>query len=246
MKSFHWRFLFSAGLLTLLFGSGTTALHAQMRPRPPMMMGPQTQSHSFMTPFNMGMGIMGMGIRSGQNMLTTPFPAFGGMINGAGYGGGGYGGAMGGGYGGGGYGGGGYGNQRSGDDYGNSMQSYQDYYGSSGSRSATKEPVRNDLLSAMGVPNQDGKLSWPLGLQALLPDLEVSALRDQLDGLVQIAAKDGANGQANPQLVQQGKQAVKRLRFLLRTNGKDKFYASTYRDAARFLDNLDNGLGLLQ
>src|SRR5437899_6053689 len=103
------RWIVAAGISTVMFLAGSTALHAQgMRPMPP-------RNGVGMTPFNMGFRSPGMGF--GGNMLVSPFPGFGNMMNGRtyfpgansygvmGYSGGGYGGSGNGGYGGGGSGG---------------------------------------------------------------------------------------------------------------------------------------------
>jgi hypothetical protein len=102
------------------------------------------------------------------------------------------------------------------------------------------------VLKALGMPVEQGQLAWPIGLQALRPDGEVKSLRDQIDGLLQLAAFDRMNGRDEGPAVDQTKKAVARLRVLLRTNGKDRFYATTYQDAARFLDQLERGLKVLR
>jgi hypothetical protein len=38
---------------------------------------------------------------------------------------------------------------------------------------------------------------------------------------------------------------VAQLRFLLQTNGKERLFAATYKDSARFLDQLESGLKML-
>jgi hypothetical protein len=243
----HRRFV-AAGISMLVFMGGSTALRAQG-----MRMTMPAQNRVRMAPSNMGFQAPGRGLRN--NMLFSPSPAFGSMLNGRTYSSGasGYGGM---GYGAGGSGGsGGYGNGSSGYDSGSasSMPSYQydnqssGYAGSSGyDNHNLRDSGSTAVFKAMGLPVEQGQLAWPIGLQALRPDEEVKTLRDQIDGSIQVAAFDRMNGRGDERLVEQTKKAVARLRLLLRTNGKDRFFASTYRDSARFLDQLESGLKVLQ
>jgi hypothetical protein len=240
----HRRFV-AAGISMLVFIGGSTALRAQG-----MRMIMPAQNRAGMAPSNMGFQAPGRGARN--NMLFSTSPAFGGMLNGRTYSAGasGYGGM---GYGAGGSGG--SGNSRPGYTSGsdNSGPSYQydnqssGYAGSSGyDQQNSKDLGSSVVFKAMGLPVEQGQLAWPIGLQALRPDGEVKTLRDQIDGSIQVAAFDRRNGRGDGQLVEQTKKAVARLRLLLRTNGKDRFFASTYSDSVRFLDQLENGLQVLQ
>ncbi len=231
MRRFVYRWLLTLAVLTLIFNGGITKLRAQGR-MGPQMRGGMMQPRNFMgNGFQMEM----QGMRLGSGMITNPYQSYGGMMNGRGMGNGGSG-------------TGGSGNGGSGD-YGsnNGAAGSQDYsLASAYSTGGAQECTHNILLDAMGLPNKNDKLTWPLGLQALLPDLEVSALRNRIDAVVQVLATQDLNDHLTGRLVDGGKQSVSRLRLLLRTNGADKFDTSVYKEAAQFLNQLEDGLDLLR
>ncbi len=249
MANFIRRFATGSAVLGISLAGGLAELHAQMQMRPHMS-GPQMQQ-----PFNnsafMGRQMIFSPFSAfGGNMMNS-FPGYGGMMYRPGYGSGGYGAGYGGmGYGGmsGGYGGMGYGDYGNNSGY-NSMQSYPEEsaatYGSSAASRSSTESRPNAVLSAMGLRNQDGKLTWPLGIEALRPVTEVKPLQEQIDGVIQIVA-NGRASESNPGLVDQAKKSCTHLRSLLRSHGRDHFDASTYREAMHFLDQLDDGLKLMQ
>src|SRR5439155_23989265 len=63
------------------------------------------------------------------------------------------------------------------------------------------------MLTAIGVPNDQGQVSWPLGFR-ILRDKESTEVKKQLEGLVQIAAIQGVNGQSNPRLLKEGSRVA--------------------------------------
>ncbi len=240
MGNITQRRFFAAGISTLVFIGGSGALRAQG-----MRMTMSRQNTVRMAPSNMGFQAPGRG--SGNNMTFSPSWGLGSTLNGrtnsssaAGYGGTGYGAGS---YGGaGGNGGDGYNSGSA-----NSTPSYQYDNQSSGyDNQNSKDSGSSAVFKAMGLPVEQGQLAWPIGLQALRPDDEVKSLRDQIDGSIQVAALDRMSGRGAGQFLDQTKKAVARLRMLLRTNGKERFYASTYEDSARFLDQLESGLKVLQ
>jgi hypothetical protein len=251
------RWFVAASISTLVFLGGSTALRAQgMRMTRPATVGR-------MMPSTMGIQTApGRGM--GNSMLFSPSGGFGGMGNSMLFNSsGGFGSALNGrtnssgasGYGGGmGYGGGGSGGSSGyGSGSNSSMPSYQyddqsaGYAGSSGyDNQNSKDSGSSAMFKAMGLPVEQGQLAWPIGLQALRPDEEVKTLRDQINGSIQVAAFDRMNKREDGRLVEQTQKAVARLRVLLRTNGKDRFFASTYKDSAQFLDQLEGGLKMLQ
>ena len=244
MGNFIHRWFVALGIFTLVFTAGNAHLHAQgMR-----MMPSQNQVRA--APSNMGSQLPGMGF--GNNTLSGSYSGFGSMMNGRNYSSGANGnGSMG--YGGGGYGGSGNASYGSNSGSYTSIPSYQYENPSLGiggssrySNRISNDPDSSVVFKAMGLPVERGQLAWPIGLQALRPDEEVKTLRVQIDGLLQLAASDRMNGREDGRPVDLTKKALARLRFLLRTNGKDRFFPSTYRDSARFLDQVESGLKVLQ
>jgi hypothetical protein len=109
-----------------------------------------------------------------------------------------------------------------------------------GDRQQGAEKVNN--LDALGLPNQNGRLSWPLALRILPPDEETLTLRNQIDALVEEAAAQAVKGKVTPRIRAEATRAVGRLHELLH-NEKSAFTSSfTYDEADRFLDQLANGL----
>jgi hypothetical protein len=147
---------------------------------------------------------------------------------------------------------GGYGSDsaRSSDEFssvsGNPYQAEQAMAGDTLSSLQTARIVSSNVLDAMGLPNAGGRLAWPLGLRILPPDEKTVLLRNQIDALLGIAARQAVQGPVNPKLLQEAGKAVKELHGLLREK-KLVFEASfTYNEADRFLDKLAHGLKLLQ
>src|SRR5437588_55720 len=72
------------------------------------------------------------------------------------------------------------------------------------------------LLSALGVPNFTGRISWPLGLQVLVPQDKTNELLDRIETLLQVAATQEVQGQVNTNLLQEANTAVDELHGMLR------------------------------
>ena len=79
----------------------------------------------------------------------------------------------------------------------------------------------------------------------LPPALETKTLRDQLDELLPTLAAQATLGQPTPALVQQGVDAVRQFRKLLRPR-EGTIAEVTYTDAMRFLDRVERALTTLQ
>jgi hypothetical protein len=102
------------------------------------------------------------------------------------------------------------------------------------------------VLDALGVPNEDGKLSWPLGLRILPPQAESRPLRQQIDALLGLAASQALSGQANPRIVASAGRAVDQLHQLLRSKRELIPSAHSYEEADSFLKKLAKGMKVLQ
>lgn len=100
------------------------------------------------------------------------------------------------------------------------------------------------MMTAIGMPNQDGRLSWPLGLR-ILKDPKGKELEEQLDGLAQVAAIQAVQGQANARLVSEGRRLVDQIRSRLRKEEGDMPLA-LYQESDRFLKKLQESFQALQ
>src|SRR5207245_762104 len=110
---------------------------------------------------------------------------------------------------------------------------------------ATKKAETTNALAALGVPTKGGQVDWPLGLRILPPSEKAGELRQQLDGLLQLAASHG-DSQVNPHLVEASRVAVEELHELLRSKKSAYLAQHTYNEADRFLEKLADALKLLQ
>jgi hypothetical protein len=101
------------------------------------------------------------------------------------------------------------------------------------------------LLTGLGVPNSEGRIVWPKGLDALRPDSESRALRQQVSVDFRIVVSQLLAGTENATFVNQGNVALARLDVLLRENEKSVAPA-VYSEAKQFLGKLRQALQVLQ
>jgi len=103
------------------------------------------------------------------------------------------------------------------------------------------------LLAAGGVPTEEGRPAWPLGLR-VLPGQEAQALRGQIESLLQAAATQSARGQTNTAVVDELSQATDHLRKLLLRHREERggMAQHTYEEAERFLGKLAGAQKLLR
>jgi hypothetical protein len=90
-----------------------------------------------------------------------------------------------------------------------------------------------------GLPAENGRVQWPLGLR-LLPDDQTKALREQLELALYVVATQAAEGRANRVFSEFGLEAVSDLRELLKPR-EGTMPAFTYTEAMRFLDRAERG-----
>jgi hypothetical protein len=247
----RWKIV-AAGLVTaavLVLAAAAAPPRPQPQPaRPPAMSsmpaaGPRPQQPA-PAQLNMGMGPnmgqfsfgRGMGMPSHGGMPA--YPGFGMMMSGSQ----GYGGSMSGnssrssGYGGGGGGqGAGYGGNQTGGSAG--VQT--------GDTGENRELSRT--LTACGVPNEGGRLLWPVGLRVLrIPDME--ELRRQIEAHLQEEAEQARVGPASEQLDQELGRAIRSLRNLMRRDEEERFSLplTAYEDGERFLNKLESAAKLFR
>jgi len=111
----------------------------------------------------------------------------------------------------------------------------------------SKEINFSSLLTASGVPNENGQLRWPLGLR-ILATQGTDALREQVDVLFHEAASQAARGPVNAHLIQELHQTVNRLRRLLRKDKTERLGMplAVYNESERFLNQLEHGAQVLK
>src|SRR5689334_17143166 len=102
-------------------------------------------------------------------------------------------------------------------------------------------------LTASGVPNEDGRLLWPVGLRAL-PSREAEELRRQIDALMQEQAEQARAGPVNANVDEELARATRALRKVLRRDEDERFSLplTAYEDAEEFLAKLQHAEKLLR
>jgi len=111
-------------------------------------------------------------------------------------------------------------------------------------REPTKDPA-GKLLSALGVPNDDGKLTWPLGLRVLLPQSKCEEYQDRIETLLQTAAEQQQNGRVNANLLDEAAGAVEGLQGMLKTR-QSNMMPETYGAAEQYLGKLRHAIKMLR
>jgi len=115
-------------------------------------------------------------------------------------------------------------------------------YGGMGSgQPQTGERPRIEPATLFGLPAENGHLQWPLGLRILAPANETKALRGQLEVVLSFVAMQAAEGQVNSAFIDEGLEAVREFRQLLRPC-EGTMADVTYTDAMRFLNRAQRGL----
>jgi hypothetical protein len=102
------------------------------------------------------------------------------------------------------------------------------------------------ILTASGVPNDGGRLQWPLGLR-LLGSPDSDRLRRKAEALFQVAAIQGQSGQINPRFTQEIVQTVEELRRQFQVvNDRITLARTTSEEAELFLNRLKTGSQVLE
>jgi hypothetical protein len=120
-------------------------------------------------------------------------------------------------------------------------------YGGAGPQASPEAERLSRVLTAAGVPNDGGRLEWPVGLR-VVGGPAGDELRQQIADLLQQGAGQTQAGSAKPQTAQELARSVQALRKLLLRDRDERFSLAltTYQEAERFLDRLDRAGKLLE
>ena len=125
----------------------------------------------------------------------------------------------------------------------------QGYGGDSGAGSETSAEAKglSRVLTAAGVPNDGGRLQWPVGLR-VVGGPAGDELRRQIDSLLQYGAGQTQAGPVSANLTQELARSVETLRELLRRDREERFSLAltAYDEAERFLVKLDHARKMLE
>lgn len=107
---------------------------------------------------------------------------------------------------------------------------------------ATEEgdPRLARLLRAVGLPNDQGEIRWPLALRVAPPGPKSQELRQQIEAFVQASALQEVRPPLSHALAEEASRAVDALRRLMRTERAERgtLREEAYQEAERFLDQL--------
>jgi hypothetical protein len=95
------------------------------------------------------------------------------------------------------------------------------------------------VLTAYGIPNKGGKLTWPLAFRLMLTD-EGPQLREPLEASLRLAAAAAMQGQSAAPALEAAHKAVGRLRRWLWDHVG--MPSGTYSEGERFLQQVDQAL----
>jgi hypothetical protein len=103
------------------------------------------------------------------------------------------------------------------------------------------------LLTASGVPNDNGHLRWPLGLRILAAP-ESRELRERIDALFEEAASEAGAGPVAASLIQETDGAIGKFRRLLLKDKTERLGMplSVYAESERFLDRIQHAEQVLK
>src|SRR5439155_26258163 len=105
----------------------------------------------------------------------------------------------------------------------------------SGQQPGTGQTGRLAPATLFGLPAENGRVQWPLGLRILPPANETKVLREQLEVVLYFVATQAAEGKVNRVFIDSGLQAVRELRQLLRAR-EVTLAAFTYTESMLFLE----------
>jgi plastocyanin len=109
-----------------------------------------------------------------------------------------------------------------------------------------QEKSLGQMLTASGVPNDGGRLRWPVALR-VLGGTAADELRGQVDALFREAAEQTQAGSVNSHVAQELGRSVDALRAVLRRDRQERFSLAltSYEEAEGFLAKLDHAQKLL-
>jgi hypothetical protein len=125
----------------------------------------------------------------------------------------------------------------------------QGYGGETGGRAEMSAEAKrlSQALAASGLPNEGGRLQWPVGLRAV-GGPAADELREQIEALLKQEAGQAQSGPVNPQVAKDLARAVDALRKLLLRDRDERFSLTptSYEDAERFLAKLGRAQKVLE
>jgi plastocyanin len=146
------------------------------------------------------------------------------------------------------YGQGSYGQGSYGQDFGGGYgQVYSQPSHQAESKSSAEDRSLGRVLTASGVPNDDGRIRWPMGL-SILAGTRPDELREQIGALFYLAAAETATGAVNKNVTKQLTKRIEEFRRLLLKDRNERFLMSsrTYDEAERFLEKLSDAKEVLE
>jgi hypothetical protein len=97
----------------------------------------------------------------------------------------------------------------------------------------------------VGLLKNEGKLNWPLALRTMKPQKDVEYLRQEIDSELPQSINEAVNGKVDAKRLETLTKDVDKIQELLTNNVRD-LPPGQYMEARRFLNNLEDGLQVLQ
>jgi hypothetical protein len=97
----------------------------------------------------------------------------------------------------------------------------------------------------LGLLKDEGKLTWPRGIDALAPAEEIAEAKKTIDARAKEAYRQATTGRVDPELLKDMEKLSKQINDRLSASVGSMGF-SEYSDAKRFLKNLDDAIAVMQ
>jgi hypothetical protein len=96
------------------------------------------------------------------------------------------------------------------------------------------------VAASYGLPNENGKTTWPLAFRLMPPDKKHDLL-DKFEAQMKVVSEQGAAGKTNPVVLNEARRSIEGLQNWLKSRRAD-LAEGTFRDADTLLKNIDKTL----
>lgn len=101
------------------------------------------------------------------------------------------------------------------------------------------------IMTAAGVPNEEGQVEWPLGLRTFRTTKENTEQQGKIEAVLWQAAAQKSHGKVDVASLKDARDAVGTLRDMLGQR-EAALQIPTYREASKFLDSLQRAIAMFE